>query len=394
MRSAVSIFPPVIEHCGNGVRIRCRAEGIESKSLWLRIQPDPGVTRVEQVADACVVPSVVAAMARGCDLHLRFPVSALLLRNLRVAIVPLLAHLHPDLFPHATGIEAEGLARTPTAGAQGSATGLSCGLDSLAATADLLGLPPSHPMALRSLGFFDVGNHDPLHTGDAEHLFAERLSKARACASDIGLPLFDVESNLQEWFPGVFARLHTLRNASAALLLAPLVRHYVYASAVPVWMTKLSPADSAYGDAVLLPLLSTEAMTFHSGTPSLDSIAKTRMISTYPPARRHLQVCLYEARNCSRCEKCLRRQLALDVAGGLQHFQKVFDLRQFFRARSWYIGYVLTYAAQNEPLRELATAMRAADYARYPEVTYRLRWWFHRLWRWLRRKCRRSVDRF
>jgi len=161
-----------------------------------------------------------------------------------------------------------------------------------------------------------------------------------------------------------------------------------------VWATRLSSADSAYADSVLLPLLSTEALTFHSGTPALDSIGKARLIGDLPAARRHLNVCLYEAHNCSRCEKCLRRMLALDVVGVLQQFGDVFDLGRFARARSWYIGYVLTYAPRKEPLRELASAMQATGYLGQWGFVHRARWWLERVRGVVRRRLRLPVDKF
>jgi hypothetical protein len=248
-------------------------------------------------------------------------------------------------------------------------------------------------MRLTATAFFDVGNHDPLHIGGASSLFAARAAIIAACAAEIKVPLFLVHSNVGAWFPGVFARLHTLRNASAAFLLAPRVRHYVYATGLPVWAARFSSADSAYADPILLPLLSTEALTFHSGTPALDSVGKTKLIAELPVARRHLNVCLYGGHNCSRCEKCLRRMLALDVVGVLEDFKDVFDLAAFARARSWYVGYVLTYASRKEPLRELASAMRDTGYIGSWEFTHRAHWWAERARRSARRRLGLPVDR-
>ena len=394
MKTPIRIHPPVLERRGDGFRAQCRVEGAHADCIWFEVDRDPGVVEVEQIADAFVLPGVIGAMARGCDVHLGFPVSELLLMNLQTALLPLLLRLHPDLFPHATGVRAEGVTRLPSATSWGSATGLSCGLDSLATIASLLNLPVSHSMELAAAAFFDTGNHDPLHTGNGSSLFAARVAKARACAAEINRPLFVVRSNVDHWFPGVFARLHTFRNASAAFLLAPCVRNYVYANTVPVWATRFSSAYCAYADPVLLPLLSTEALTFHSGTPALDSVGKTRLIAELPVARRHLNVCLYEGHNCSRCEKCLRRMLALDVVGALQEFDEVFDLEAFARARSWYVGNVLTYAPRKEPLRELAEAMRSTGYLRRRECAYRARWWAERIRRSLHRRLGLAADRF
>ncbi|MCW5556038.1 MAG: hypothetical protein KIS67_28255 [Verrucomicrobiae bacterium] len=394
METAVTIHPPSIERNGGCTRVQCRVDGFHQDCIWFKIEPDPGISSVEQIADAFVLPGILGTVACGRDVTFGFAVSEMLLLNLRAAILPLLLRLHPDLFPSTATIKAEGVAREPSAAARGSATGLSCGLDSLATIADLLKLPVSHSRRLAATAFFDTGNHDPLHTGDTSPLFVERTAKARFCAAEIKLPLFVVQSNVDDWFPGAFARLHTLRNVSAAFLLAPRVRHYVYANAAPLWATRCSSADSAYLDSVLLPLLSTEALTFHSGTPALDSVSKARLIAGLPVAHRHLNVCLYEGHNCSRCEKCLRRMLTLDVVGALQAFSDVFDLEAYADARSWYIGYVLTYASRQAPLQELADAMRATGFVRSADFAHRAGWWSERARRALRRRCGLAVDRF
>ncbi len=395
MKTPFRIYSPVIERRGDGFRVQCRVDGAaDTNSIWFEIDRDPGVLAVDQIADAFVLPSVIGALARGCDVHFNFPVSELLLLNLQTALLPLLVHLHSDLFPYETKIVAESVMRLPGAAAKGSATGLSCGLDSLATIASLLNLPASHSMRLGAVAFFDAGNHDPLHSGDPSPLFAARVAKVRACTAEIKVPLFVVQSNVDVWFPGTFARLHTLRNASAAFLLAPAVRHYHYANAVPIWAAHFTSTYSGYGDQVILPLLSSEALTFHSGTPALDSVAKTKLIAGLPLARRHLNVCLFEAHNCSRCEKCLRRMLALDLVGALEEFSDVFDLQRFIRARRWYVGYVMAYASPGEPLQEMADAIRATNYTASSELTHRARWWIERLRRSVRQRLGLVVDRF
>jgi hypothetical protein len=394
MPRIIHLRAPIIERRNAGFFLKCVAEGAEPDSIWFEIDQDPGVENVDQVSDAFVLPAVLGAIFRGCDLEFAFPVSESLLRNLRAAIIPLLLHLHPDLFPSPVEITAEAVARVCSPDAQGSSTGLSCGLDSLATVTDLLAWPESHHMRLRATALFDVGNHDPLHRGDVAWLFAARAAKARACATDLGLPLYLVRSNVDAWIPGVFPRLHTYRNASAAFLLSPAVRYYSYANAAPIWDTSFSAEFSGYSDPVVLPLLSTEAFAFHSGTPALDSIGKAKLIADMPAAHRHLNVCLYEAENCSRCEKCLRRMLALDIIGALHKFAHVFDLPTYYQLRAWYIGYVLSYASEKVPLRELRDAMRVTKYGAGQELACKVRWFVARTRRMMRRRLGLAIEKF
>jgi len=200
------------------------------------------------------------------------------------------------------------------------------------------------------------------------------------------LPLFDIQSNAGEWIPGSFARLHTLRNASAAYLMHPHVGTYVYANGVRISDTTLAAKDSAYIDSLLLPLLSTGYLEFIQGTPGWGSPEKTRAILDDSAAQTHLNVCYFSGTNCGTCEKCLRRALLIDSYGRLGDFSRVFNPVTFLQNRDWYIGYVLMRESSSPVMHELVNHLRASGYLSTGTTRYR--------WAWILRRIQNRMLRF
>jgi hypothetical protein len=73
-------------------------------------------------------------------------------------------------------------------------------------------------------------------------------------------------------------------------------------------------------------------------------VEKTRAVADMPLARKYLDVCIMEGGNinCSKCEKCLRTILTLELLGRLDEFNSRFDLGAYRRGRIGFIARVLT----------------------------------------------------
>jgi len=348
--------------------------GTRSGRIWFRVGT-PSREIAECHNDAFVLPAYLHALHYGCDVYFDFSVSQRLLANLNDAIGPLLVRFAPDLFAATIKATAKGFLWGPKVGsrASGSATGMSCGLDSFATTRYASSLPLESGRRLAALSHFDVGNHSPLGAADSE-LYSARSRRAAEVAGKMGLPLVDIQSNVAEFVPGSFARLHTLRNAAAAYLLYPQVGTYIYANGVRIEDTSLSAFDSAYIDSVLLPLLSTNYLEFIQGTPGWGSPEKTRSILDDPLAQSHLNVCYFTGKNCGICEKCLRRALLIDSFGRLSDFAKVFDAATFYMNKDWYIGYVLMRRKHTPVMSEVANHLFDSGYLSHGTAHYRKAW--------------------
>ena len=60
-----------------------------------------------------------------------------------------------------------------------------------------------------------------------------------------------------------------------------------------------------------------------------------------PVAKKFLNVCTMQGgSNCGHCKKCLRTALTLEILGMLKDFSGVFDLGEYERNRTQYLGEV------------------------------------------------------
>ena len=387
-KKPILILAPRTSSVGTGLSIVAEVRGPQPGHISFRITGD--YRQAQAQSDAFVLPAYLHALHHGHDVHFDFPVSHRLVANLNDAIGPLLLAFAPDLFSHSIVVTAREFLWGPSDDQRpsGSATGMSCGLDSFSTVRYAQAFPITSRRRLAAVAHFDVGNHSPLG-GQNETLYAQRRARAAIVAAELGMPLFDVRSNLGEWVPGSFARLHTLRNAAAAYLLYPFVGTYIYANGVRISDTSLSARDSAYIDPLLLPLLSTDYIEFVQGTPAWGAAEKTKSILNDSIAQAHLNVCYFQGSNCGICEKCLRRALLIDSFGRLEDFSKVFDLRLLRENRDWYIGYAMMRASSSPVMRELVEHLQLSNYLSRSNFGYHCAWFKRRAENWLLRRLGR-----
>lgn len=150
-----------------------------------------------------------------------------------------------------------------------------------------------------------------------------------------------------------FQLTHVARNAAVALLLQKGIGKYLYAAAYHYRDCRVIPTP-AYGDAdaLLVPMLSTEALECINPGAQFTRFEKTERIADYAIVRQSLDVCASplmarQKINCSRCWKCLRTQMTLEVIGKLAHFDDVFD-RAVYEKHRWL--YQCHVAASPKPM--------------------------------------------
>jgi hypothetical protein len=136
-------------------------------------------------------------------------------------------------------------------------------------------------------------------------------------AAEYGLPLIRVTTNAQRCLRSVIGwpRTHGAAFASLGLALGPLFR------TVLVGASQLPDAERPHGSRPELdPLWSTEATTIRHDGAELGKLGRAEVVARSPIALNHLTVCwkVDTARNCGRCEKCLRTMTCLEVANALE----------------------------------------------------------------------------
>lgn len=143
----------------------------------------------------------------------------------------------------------------------------------------------------------------------------------RAAAAELGKPLIELRTNIQQFSDGIvdWNLYHGSAMASVAHSLGPMF-YKVYIPATHTY-ERLRPWGS---HPLVDPLWSTEALEIaHDGCEASRN-QKIRTLATCETALKYLRVCYNnrqpgwrQAYNCGHCEKCLRTQINLYLAGAL-----------------------------------------------------------------------------
>lgn len=344
------------------------------ESIWVEVAERDADLLAED-GDWALVAMLYPAMRMGMDLHVDAPVSPRLLDALTRDLQPFLSVYDPRLRPIAVTASDTRVDASP---GTLTATGFSAGIDSFATLARYR-FGDVHPsLRLTALAVFDVGAFGRR----SEPFFSKAVSRAETFAAAHGMRAIGVATNLDAVYraspvgrPG-FERTNTLRNAAAALSLQKGVGRYCISSTFAPAEIGVRPSyNSAYLDPILLPLISTELLTFVSSCCGLTRVEKTRLVASLGEARPLLDVCTRAREraddwphNCSRCSKCIRTMFTLEHVGRLEDFAAVFDLGMFRKHRERMLAELHGSAAGGNSLdAEVAALMGASPGGRHAE---------------------------
>lgn len=288
-------------------------EGDHTDSTWIRaLDGSPLVAD----ADIALITLLLPAMRTGEALRIDGEVSASLLEtvaHVRDVFCTWDRFLRPsDRWYHPVEVTAP--TRSDAGGrAEATACLFTGGVDSFHTA-----ITQAHRIdALVYVHGFDVRLDDePLRATVTEHL--------RAAAQGLGLPLVEMESDLQlfgdrrwvgwdDFHGAALAAVGTALSGRFGRLLVPATHTYAHLEGLgshplvdPWWS----------GDRVRIE---------HVGAAST-RVDKIRVLDHEPVARRHLRVCWENRRgryNCGTCEKCVRTGVAVRLAGAEGHFPTI-----------------------------------------------------------------------
>lgn len=382
------IGAPVLREADGLVRAEARVRsGAGEHLLWFGVAPAHAEMLAVDRADGFLVAQLLLAMQLGEPVEVDAPVSARLHYNLVHHYQPLVRELMPAL--KVVPIHAPLHDEPPALAPAGVGTGFSAGIDSFAVIHDHLAQPVPEGFRLTHLTFNNVGSHGTRDHDRARQLFRRRYEQVRGYPDSVGLPFIAIDSNLGEALPLDFEQTHTTRNLAVALVLQPLFRRFYYASTFRYRDIAVRPTfDSAFADALAVPLLSTGSLDLVSSGGQYTRVEKTRLAADLPGAGRWLNVCATESRdgrNCSTCLKCCRTLFTLELLGRLDEFGEAFDLGRWRRVRNRYISTKVLGKGPVRPLsREIHELVR--------ETGFRYSAW-QRAAAWLLRPVPRPVYR-
>jgi hypothetical protein len=334
----IKISKPRIVHEPGYTRLESEVDvDLLKRHLFFRVAEPYGSFLCPERSDAFLVALLFHAMEHGHDIRIDGTLDAQLFYQIESTLLDFLISIYPERGLHRCRITAtlDG-GQLPNENASG--TGISCGIDSLAAVARQ-GEAKFGPMRLTHLCFFNTGSHGETGSPAELQLFEDRRERSRDFCTAAGYPFVEVVSNLSELVDPNFGLTHTYRNISAVLALQKLFASYYYASAYTAPSFLEHTDDPAYFEILLLPLLSTRNTRFYSAETTVGRFDKTRLVADYPLSRNFLNVCNVQNINCGKCNKCLRTLLALDALGKLDDFTAVFDIPSYRANRSRHLAY-------------------------------------------------------
>lgn len=331
--------PEIIERADSCILESIIEIGGEKRHMWFKTPIEYKDYLVTENVDGFLVGILFKALQTKSNIKLKAPVSANLIYSLNHYLIPALVLSNPNF--KKISILTNGINNTNLNIKPFAATGMSCGVDSFATYYDHI--KEEEPFKITHFTFFNVGSHLDFGGEKSRKIFNERLKRASSFSKNENKSMISVDSNLSEILQMNFQQTHSLRSASSVLILQKLIKNYYYSSAYRFDFFKLNCKDTSDSDILNLNMLSTESTRFFSSVAQFSRIERTLLISSYPETYDYLDVCVNhqnnkEFINCSKCYKCLRTQLTLDIAGCLPRYKKVFDLKEYHKNKSRYIA--------------------------------------------------------
>lgn len=322
----------------------------------------------DDVADAFVVGVLLPAARYEQDIVVDGAVSDKLFYNINNSILYTLANVWDKKRVKLVAKEVKQIAFESNA----VGCGCSLGIDSFAAMLQHLNNPELPQFNITHLTYFNVGAMGYKNLEKAKQSYLKDLELVRNFAAKVNLPIVQLESNFSIMYEEFdFNQSGDIRNFSAVLALQKLFRKYLYGSSYPIKDFRFERSQTGYYETLLAPLLSTDSCEIIIANPDLTRIDKTKAIVDNEMAQQTLYVCWKEliankypdseiARikdkflNCSRCDKCLRTLLAIDIMGYLDKFKDIFDIEYYKSVKDKYIAMVLYRKSDNAFYKDLS----------------------------------------
>ena len=344
--TTLTTIPPERRQTDTGVRVSAT---IADTSLWFEVEAEYAHL-LSDTADAVAVGLLMPAMKYGRDLHVGGRLTDVLLHQLNGDVQRLIRSVYPEY--QIIDVSTDECI-PPAPPAPGVAAGFSGGVDSFAVLTEYL-LADDVPTSLRLTHL--INNNVGAHGDGGYELWRARYAGLARFTDTLGLPFVRVDSNLDEHFVRMgFLQTATTRNAAVAHLLGGGIGRLYYASGCSFSQVGVSHHSLAGVDPILLPLLSTPQVTLSSANSGMSRVEKTLALIGRPEAR-YLDVCIdwdpTRTINCSRCWKCMRTMLTLEIAGHLDEFcPHPFEMAPYAARRSEFLAEVL--ASPNPLLQEI-----------------------------------------
>ena len=310
-----------------------------AETMYFEIDKNFGGMLVDDTYDPFVLPALYQAMFFHTDLQIRGDVSKKFYKNLTWYAEKILCDFSGDLTP--AKIFVDGFAPTIATGTLIGA-GISCGVDSLSTLYDRFICEDDPDYRINALFFFNCGTNGDFTIPMSQNVAQVRCQRSFSLASELGLPLCPVDTNLHQFKREEFGdTMIFLAMYSCVLALQNVIRRYYLANACSYDEIKANGVTlknhdlASFCESYFVPLIQTERTELIIDGCQYRRVDKIRKLADWDIAQKYLNVCgkySPDLSNCGGCGKCLRTLLPLEILGKLDDFANVFDLENYRKA--------------------------------------------------------------
>ena len=352
----ITVYKPIVEEQGDSVTVSAEFQMDNHRDvLWYSFPKEFKEYVVTEQLDGFLLGLLFLALKTGKDIKLDGPISARLFYTLKNYVIDALCLINREY--KKIQILAESTVTENINKGGVAATGMSCGVDSLSTYCDHKDL--ELPYRIDYFLFCNVGSHGDRGGNRSRKVFRERMGNVEGFAAEVKRKLIPIDSNLSEILEMKFQQTYNLRTISCVLLFQKLFSNYYYSSGTRFDHFSFNKEEIADVDMLLIPNLSTESTSIFVSSLKYSRIQRTELISNFSETYDFLDVCTQPGNNhggrinCSKCYKCTRTMLTLDLLGKLDNYSNVFDIGYFRNNKHKYVGKLISKRKELTLDREL-----------------------------------------
>lgn len=317
-------------------------------TLYVAVKKENHYLLDDESADCFLLPALFANFSQGGVLEVDFPISERLLYQLQTNFIPAIVQMRPDFKP--ISIQPTQSTSTFSYHPEKVVTGISCGVDSSYTIIKHQNVPNS--AKLTDLILIE-------QCADCYITLQSTIPKNNLRRMDVGKKLglesIYIWTNFIHYFDYPFEQICTFHDVATVLALKKGIKTYYYASSYTLDSFALDFSVAPYYDLFISSCIATDEFQMISHSGLVNRVEKTAAIMDNPIVQKNLDVCFHhnartdiELINCSKCEKCIRTMVTLDVLGTLDQFSTIFDLDIYKQNRLFYLGQILYRAHINQ----------------------------------------------
>lgn len=191
------------------------------------------------------------------------------------------------------------------------------------------------------LAFFNAGASGAKGGDLARERYKERIEWIKGVSDELKLDMVCVDTNINEFLLQPHEPTHTFRTLAIPLMMQKLFSKYYFASGFEYDQFEFAEAAIARYDMLNVQNLSTPNLKFYLSGAEASRNKKLEYISNHPITYDKLNVCVAEAHNCGKCDKCIRTMLELYGLKKLDLYKETFDVDYFYKHKSDYFKVML-----------------------------------------------------